>query len=153
MRIIIYSNHDAEGQEYVSKAIEKVKPLIEDAEHLVFPSDNNKHDDHQATHDIAIGAAIELELKDAEYLIYAIPAYVRFSDDSIQKQLNVKISEEKAEKLMKWYQIYKSQNKIKFTNKMYLSFLKNVREHPYAIFKYNDIGKYKFEEIGKYYSF
>ncbi|MFO7797104.1 MAG: PIG-L deacetylase family protein [Promethearchaeati archaeon] len=135
--------HDAEGQEYVSRAIEKVKPLIEDAERLVFPSDNNKHDDHQATHDIAVGAAQDLNLKSAEYFIYAIPSYVRFSDDSIQKQLNVKISEEKAKKLMEWYQIYNSQHKIKFTNKMYLSFLKNVRERTYAIFKYDDIGKYK----------
>lgn len=135
--------HDADGQKYVPEAIEKVKPLIKDAERLVFPSDNNSHVDHQATHDIAVNAAKALKLKDAEYFIYAIPSYVRFSEDSIKKQFNIKIGEEKAKQLMEWYQIYKSQQKIKFTNKMYLSFLRNVRERTYAIFNYDDIGKYK----------
>ncbi|MBD3215724.1 MAG: hypothetical protein GF311_24140, partial [Candidatus Lokiarchaeota archaeon] len=83
--------HDADGQKYVPEATEKVKLLIRGAERLVFPSDNNSHIDHQATHDIAINAAKELKLQDTEYLIYAIPAYVRFSDDSIQKQFSIKI--------------------------------------------------------------
>jgi LmbE family N-acetylglucosaminyl deacetylase len=83
--------HDADGQKYVPEAIEKVKPLIKDAERLVFPSDNNSHVDHQATHDIAVNAAKALKLNDAEYFIYFIPSYGRFKEDSKEKQIEFEL--------------------------------------------------------------
>ncbi|MHA1803268.1 MAG: PIG-L deacetylase family protein [Promethearchaeota archaeon] len=134
--------HDADGSKYVAKGIEKAKPLLRDVDRLVCPSKNNRHVDHQATHDIAVGAARELELKDIEYFIYFIPSYGQFHEDSKEKQFEYTISEEKAKVLMNWLQIYQSQAKIKYTWKMYTRFLKNIRTWKYAIFKYNDMGKY-----------
>ena len=52
--------HDADGQKYVKEGIEKVKPIIKNADRLVLSSTNNIHEDHQASHDIALGAAKEL---------------------------------------------------------------------------------------------
>jgi len=134
--------HDADGQKYVQDAIEKVKPIIKDVERLVFPSDNNKHDDHQATHNIAVGAAKGLQSTDAEYFIYFIATYGQFKEDSKDKQIEYRVNEEKAEKLKKWLKIYQSQKKIKYTWKMYTRYLEKVRIWTYGIYNYNDIGNY-----------
>lgn len=134
--------HDADGQKYVPDAIKKVKSIIEDAERLVFPSDNNEHVDHQATHDIAVGAAKELELKGAEFFVYFIPSYGKFQEDSKQKQITYEVSEDKAKKLQEWLNIYQSQKKIKFTWKLYTRFLNNIRKWTYGIYSYEDIGKF-----------
>ena len=134
--------HDADGQKYVPEAIEKVKTLIKDADRLVLPSDKNRHVDHQATHDIAIGAAKELELKDVEYFVYFIASYGKFQEDSKPYQFEYEIDEQKALILNNWLDIYQSQAKLKWTWKMYKRFIKKVRVWTYAIFKYEDIGKY-----------
>ncbi len=134
--------HDADGDKYVPEAIEKVKMLIKDADRLVMPSDNNLHVDHQATHDIAIGAAKELELKDAEYFVYFISSYGKFHEDSKDKQFEYTIDEQKAMILNDWLDIYQSQAKLKWTWKMYKRYIKKVRDWTYAVFRYDDIGKY-----------
>jgi len=134
--------HDADGQKYVKEGIKKVKSLINDADRLVLPSTNNRHVDHQATHDIAIGAAKELDLKDIEYFVYFIPSYGKFKDDSKDKQFEHAVSEEKIEILKKWLDLYQSQAKIKWTWKMYTRFLRNVRIWTYGLFRFQDMGKY-----------
>ena len=134
--------HDADGQKYVNEAIKELLPLISDADRLVHPSDNNRHVDHQATHDIAIGAAKELELKNVEYFVYFIASYGKFQEDSKQYQFEYTIDEQKASILDKWLDIYQSQAKLKWTWKMYKRFLKKVRAWTYATFSYEDIGKY-----------
>lgn len=134
--------HDAEGQKYVNDAVEKVKPLLSDVDRLVLPSDNNLHVDHQATHDIGVKAAKVLSLTDIEYFVYFIAAYGKFKKDSEDKQFSYPIDDEKRETLFEWLKIYQSQKKIKFTWKMYNSFLKNVDSVTYAKFSFNDIGKF-----------
>ncbi|TFF63677.1 MAG: hypothetical protein EU521_00695, partial [Promethearchaeota archaeon] len=115
--------HDADGQKYVNDAIKKVKPIIKDADRIVIPSDNNSHVDHQATHDIAIKASKELELKNAEFWVYFIPTYGKWNDDSKNKQIEIEISDDLREKLLEWLQIYQSQKKLKYTWKMFTSFI------------------------------
>jgi len=134
--------HDAEGQKYVNDAIERVKPLIKDADIIVLPSDNNAHIDHQATHDIAVKAAQKLNLKDAKFWVYFIPSYGKFKDDSKGKQREIEISEDLQEKLLDWLKIYQSQKKLKFTWKMYNRFLRVVNTRKLGEFEYQDIGKY-----------
>ena len=134
--------HDADGQKYVKEGIEKVKPIIKNVDRLVLPSTNNLHEDHQATHDIAIGAAKDLKLTDIEYFVYFIPSYGKFKDDSKDKQFDYIIDEEKAKTLQEWLNIYQSQAKIKFTWKMYNRFLRKIRTWRYGLYTYNDIGKY-----------
>lgn len=133
---------DAESQKYIKEGIEKVKPLIRDAERLCLPSDNNLHEDHQATHDIAIGAARELKLTNIEYWVYFVPQYGRFNEDSKDKWVTIKISEEGKEKLQKWLQIYQSQSLTKNTWKLYTRYIKSIKQMLYAIYKFEDIGKY-----------
>lgn len=134
--------HDADGQKYVEEAKEKVKPFLDDVDRIVLPSDNNGHADHQATHDIAIKAAKELELEDVEFLVYFIPSYGKFKEDSKEKQFMKKIDEDLQLKLKQWLKIYQSQKLSKYTWKMFKWFLNNVNERIYGRFKYKDIEKY-----------
>lgn len=134
--------HDADGQKYVREGIKKVKKIIQDAERLVLPSNNNRHIDHQATHDIAINAAKELNLNDIEYWVYFIPAYGRLKEDSKEKLKFFKIEDKLRNKLVEWLQIYQSQKILKLTWKMYGSFLKNTRMGQFAFYRLEDKGKY-----------
>ena len=133
---------DAEGQKYVAEAIERVKPLLKGIDRLVLPSDNNLHVDHQATHDIAIGAAKELQLKEIEYFVYFVAAYGKFQEDSEQHQIQIPLSEEMRKKLFEWLNIYESQKKAKYNWKMYNRFLKKWDTATYGLFKWEDMGKY-----------
>ena len=134
--------HDADGQKYVKEGVKKVKSIISDVDRLVIPSDNNRHVDHQATHDIAIGAAKEMKLKDIEYFVYFVPSYGRWNEDSKKEQFEYEVDEEKAKFLDQWLDLYQSQAKLKYTWKLYKRFLKKTRVWTYGIFKYEDIGKY-----------
>jgi LmbE family N-acetylglucosaminyl deacetylase len=134
--------HDADGQKYVEEAVEKVKPIIDNPDRFVLPSDNNKHVDHQATHDIAIQVAKDLQLADIDFFVYFIPTYGKFKEDSKDKQFIYEITDDKREKLLKWYEIYQSQHKMKFTNKMFTGYLNSINEVIYAEFEYADLGKY-----------
>ena len=134
--------HDADGRKYVKEGIQKVKPMIKDADRLVFSSTNNIHEDHQAAHDIAIGAAEELNLTDIEYFVFFEASYGRFQEDSKDKQFEFPISDECRKKLLGWYEIYKSQSYIKYTNKMYRRYLQKVETMTYGVFQWEDIGKY-----------
>jgi len=133
---------DADGQKYVKRAIQKVKPIIKDSDRLVLSSTNNMHEDHQAAHDIAIGAAQELNLTDIEYFVFFIASYGRFQEDSKDKQFEFPISDECRKKLLEWYEIYKSQSHLKYTNRMYKRYLKKVEYMTYARFQWEDIGNY-----------
>jgi LmbE family N-acetylglucosaminyl deacetylase len=134
--------HDADGQKYVKEGIQKVKSIIKDADRLVFSSTNNMHEDHQAAHDIAIGAARELNLTDIEYFVFFIASYGRFQEDSKDKQFQFPISDECRKKLIDWYEIYKSMSHIKYTNRMYIGYLKKVETMTYGLFQWEDLGKY-----------
>ncbi len=134
--------HDAEGQKYVHEGIKKAMPLIKDADRIVLPSTHNRHVDHQATHDIAIGASIELNLTNIEYFVYFIATYGKFKEDSKEKQFNFTIDEDTAKILIDWLEIYQSQAKLKWTWKMYSRYLRKIRTWTYATYKYKDIGKF-----------
>lgn len=134
--------HDADGQKYIKEGIKKVKPLIKDANRIVFPSTHNLHADHQATHEIAIGAAKELTLTNIEYFVYFIASYGKFQDDSKGKQFQYTIDEDKAIILKDWLELYQSQAKMKWMWKLYTRYLKKTRMWTYASYTFNDIGKY-----------
>ena len=88
--------HDTEGQKYVKEEIIKAKHIIKDCHKIVLPSNHHLHADHQATHDIAKGAAIELKLTEAEYFVYYDASYGKFQEDSKDKQFQYTIDEERA---------------------------------------------------------
>ncbi|NVM43294.1 MAG: PIG-L family deacetylase [Candidatus Lokiarchaeota archaeon] len=141
----LFHFHDAEGRNYVREGIKKAIPIIKDLDRIVLPSTNNLHIDHQATHDIAMGAAKELNLTKIEYFVYFIASYGKFKEDSKEKQFEYTIDEEIAKILKEWLEIYQSQAKLKWTWKMYSRYLRKIRTWTYA--------SYNFEDIGKYYNF
>jgi len=134
--------HDADGQKYVKEGITKTKQLIKNSDKIVFPSNHNLHADHQATHDIAKRAAIELKLVKAEYFVYFISSYGKFQEDSKNNQFQYTIDEEKATLLSEWLNIYQSQSMMKWTWKMFTRYIKKIRTWTYARYTFNDIGKY-----------
>jgi LmbE family N-acetylglucosaminyl deacetylase len=138
----LFKFHDADGQKYVEDGIKKAIPLIAGFDRIVLPSTHNIHEDHQATHDIAIGAARELNLTNIEYFVYFIVSYGRYSKDSKEKQFEYKIDEETVKILKEWLDIYQSQAKLKWTWKMYSRYLLKIRTWTYARYSYDDIGKY-----------
>jgi len=138
----LFNLPDADGQKNVEAGIEKAIPLLKNADRIVLPSNNNLHVDHQATHDIAIGAAKSLLLKDLEFFVYLIPGYGKFQEDSKDHQFEYIIDEERAKILQDWLEIYKSQSFTKYTWKMYVRFLKKIRKWTYGAFKYEEIGNF-----------
>ena len=137
--------HDTDSQKYVEEGIKKVIPIIRDVDRIFLPSTHNEHVDHQATHDIAIGAAKELNLINIEYFVYFIASYGHFKEDSKEKQFDYTIDEETVKVLNDWLEIYQSQSKMKWMWKMYKRYLSKIRTWTYA--------RYTFDDIGKYYNF
>ena len=134
--------HDAKARKHIKEGIERVKPILKGVNRIVLPSDHNKHRDHQATHDIAIMSAKELNLRSIEYFVYFVPAYGKFNDDSKEKQIEKEIDNELKAKLFDWLDLYESQKKAKFSWKMYQRFIKILKTATYGIFTYDDIGKF-----------
>jgi len=134
--------HDADGNKYVKEGIKKALPILKDVDRLVLPSTHNGHIDHQATYDIAIGAAKELNLTNIEYFVYFITSRGDFKEDSKENQFQYTIDEEKALILGEWLKIYQSQAKMKWTWKMYTSYIQKARTWTYASYNFDDIGKY-----------
>ena len=64
--------YDQELKNHINDAVEQIKDIVKDANRFVIPSANNNHPDHQATHDIAIKVARELNLHDLEFYVYAV---------------------------------------------------------------------------------
>ncbi len=132
---------DARARRHVKEGIVKVKTIIVDSDRLVIPSNHNGHRDHQATHDIAVGAARELNL-DVEYFVYFIPSYGTFKEDSRDKQIEVIITDDVRKRLQEWLQIYQSQKITPLTWKLYTRFINRLRGLKYGIYSYKDMGKY-----------
>ncbi|MHA1460357.1 MAG: PIG-L deacetylase family protein [Promethearchaeota archaeon] len=137
--------HDADGRKYVKEGIRKSIPLIKDADRIVLPSTHNDHVDHQATYDIAIGAAKELNLINAEYFVYFEISRGKFQEDSKDNQFQHTLNEEEAFTMGEWLKIYQSQAKMKWMWKSYTSYINKVRTWTYA--------RYAFDDMGKYYNF
>jgi len=137
--------HDADGHKFVKKGIKKTKPLIKDADRLVLPSTHTDHVDHQATYDIVIGAAKELNLINGEYFVYFEISRGKFQEDSKDNQFQHTINEEEALILGEWLKIYQSQAKMKWMWKSYTTYINKARTWTYA--------RYAFDDMGKYYNF
>jgi LmbE family N-acetylglucosaminyl deacetylase len=85
----LFEFHDQDAMNQIDRGIELSKDIIRDADRLVLPSDNNNHPDHQATHTIAKNAALELNLVNVEFYVYAIYNLMKAP---MEKQVKVRIS-------------------------------------------------------------
>ena len=62
--------YDQELKDHIDEAVEKIINIVKDSNVFIIPSDNNKHPDHQATHDIAVKVAEKFNLNELKFYIY-----------------------------------------------------------------------------------
>lgn len=131
---------DQELKNHVDDAVEKIKNIVKNADRFVIPSANNSHPDHQATHDIAIKVAQELNFTKLEFYVYALYNPLKAQGDNLVK---IKIGNF-GSKVNKTLQIYKSQF---YTKDMIRNSLA-IRDRRTELF-----GLYTIKDKGKFYNF
>jgi LmbE family N-acetylglucosaminyl deacetylase len=133
----LFEFHDQDAKNQIELGIQLVKNIITDAHRIVLPSDNNNHPDHQATHTIAKQAALELNLKETEFYVYAIYNVLKVP---MEKQIKIKIAAYR-EKVYEIMRFYKTQLALKDT-RLGWETLKRKRSERFAVFSLEDAGKF-----------
>ncbi|MBD3254614.1 MAG: hypothetical protein GF383_05950 [Candidatus Lokiarchaeota archaeon] len=130
--------HDQKAKENINKGIDLANPIIENADRIVMPSDNNNHIDHQATHTIAKRSAKKMGLKNAEFYVYALYNLLKAPKN---KQIKVKIVDYR-DKLYEIMGEYKTQLCIKDTRVGWET-LKRKRSERFGVFKFEDMNNFE----------
>ena len=129
--------YDQELKNYIHEAVEQIKNIVKDADRFVIPSANNDHPDHQATHDIAIKVAEELNLKQLEFYIFAVHCPLKAEGEHLIK---VKVGELR----FKAYEALKFHKSQFYTKDLgpQSSWVKGKRRDRYGYYKLKDVGKF-----------
>ncbi|MHA1240082.1 MAG: PIG-L deacetylase family protein [Promethearchaeota archaeon] len=133
----LFEFHDQDALSQISRGITLAKVIIYDADRIVMPSDNNNHPDHQATHTIAKETAIELNLINTEFYVYAIYNVMKAP---MEKQVKIRIAEYR-DQIYDIMTLYKTQLALKDT-RMGWSVLKRKRSERFGVFNLSEAGKY-----------
>ena len=133
----LFEFHDQDALNQISRGITLAKAIIYDADRIVIPSDNNNHPDHQATHTIAKEAAIELNLANTEFYVYAIYNIMKAS---MEKQVKIRIAEYR-DQIYNIMALYKTQLTLKDTRMGWFT-LKRKRSERFGVFNLCDAGKF-----------
>jgi len=132
----LFKFHDQDALNQVSRGISLAKTIIYDADRIVIPSNNNNHPDHQATHTIAKEAAIELNLVNTEFYVYAIYNIMKAP---MEKQIKIRIAEYR-DQIYNIMALYKTQLTLKDTRMGWIT-LKRKRSERFGVFNLGDAGK------------
>ncbi len=132
----LFKFHDQDALNQVSRGITLAKAIIYDADRIVIPSNNNNHPDHQATHTIAKEAAIELNLVNTEFYVYAIYNIMKAP---MEKQIKIRIVEYR-DQIYNIMALYKTQLTLKDTRMGWIT-LKRKRSERFGVFNLGDAGK------------
>lgn len=135
--IHLFKFHDQDAINQIEKGIELAKKILIGADRIVLPSNNNNHPDHQATHDIAKFAAIELNLANVEFYVYAIYNVLKLP---MERQIKVKIVAYR-ERLYELMKGYKTQLCLKDSFLGWKT-LKRKRTERFGIFKPEDANQF-----------
>jgi LmbE family N-acetylglucosaminyl deacetylase len=129
--------HDADLQNHIYDAVDRVSRIVKDAGRFVIPSDNNEHADHQATHDIAIKVAEKLNLNDMEFYVYSIYVPLKAEGDHLKK---VKVGDLR----FKAYEALKKHQSQFFTKALQWQskWVEGKRRDRFGFYKLSDKGKY-----------
>jgi LmbE family N-acetylglucosaminyl deacetylase len=133
----LFKIHDQDAINQIDKGVELSKEIIKDADRIVLPSDNNNHSDHQATHNIAKIAAMELNLKDMEFYVYAIYNVMKAP---MEKQVKIRMVEYR-DKVYNIMALYKTQLALKDTRLGWIT-LKRKRSERFGVFSLRDAGNF-----------
>jgi len=131
---------DQELKNKIDDAVEKITDIVKNANRFVIPSAKNKHPDHQATHDIAIKVAKELNLYDLEFYVYAIYNPLKAQGEHLVK---IRVGNFRF-KVYESLKLHKSQFYTKDMGWQSLAMRDRRRER---------FGFYKLEDKGKNYNF
>ena len=132
----LFEFHDQDALNQISRGITLAKAIIYDADRIVIPSDNNNHPDHQATHTIAKEAAIELNLVNTEFYVYAIYNIMKAP---LEKQIKIRVAEYR-DQIYDIMALYKTQLALKDTRMGWVT-LKRKRSERFGVFNLSDAGK------------
>jgi len=135
--IHLFGFHDQDAINQIEKGIELSKDILKEVDRIVLPSDNNNHPDHQATHTIAKKAAIELNLVNAEFYVYAIYNLMKAP---MEKQIKVRISDYRF-KIYEFMKLYKTQLMFKDTRLGWQT-LTRKRSERFGVFSLEDVGNF-----------
>ncbi len=129
--------YDQELRNHIEEADEKIKDIAKNADRFVIPSDNNNHPDHQATHDIAIRVAEELNLHNLEFYVYALYNPIKAQGEHLVK---IKLGDKRF-KVHEALKLHKSQF---YTKDMgwQTEAMKEVRRQRFGLFHLEDKGKF-----------
>ncbi|MHA1349617.1 MAG: PIG-L deacetylase family protein [Promethearchaeota archaeon] len=133
----LFEFHDQDALNQISRGIILAKAIIYDADRILIPSDHNNHPDHQATHTIAKEAAIELNLVNTEFYVYAIYNIMKAS---MEKQTKIRIAEYR-DQIYDIMALYKTQLTLKDTRMGWIT-LKRKRSERFGVFNLSDAGKF-----------
>ncbi|MFX1338767.1 MAG: PIG-L deacetylase family protein [Promethearchaeota archaeon] len=132
--------YDQELKEHINDAVEKIKDIVKEATRFVIPSGNNKHPDHQATHDIAIKVAKDLNLDNLEFFVFALYNPLKAEGENLIK---IRIGNLRF-KLYDALKLHKFEFYTKDMNWQSLAMRDRRRER---------FGFYRLKDKGKYYNF
>ncbi|MFX0057548.1 MAG: PIG-L deacetylase family protein [Candidatus Hodarchaeota archaeon] len=130
--------YDQELENFIDKASKKIENVVANANRFVIPSANNKHPDHQATHDIAINVAKKLNLKDLEFYVFALYNPLNVQGDHLVK---IRIGDLRY-KVYEALQLHKSQFYTRDMNWQSLA-IRDRRRERFGLFKLKDKGKFE----------
>jgi LmbE family N-acetylglucosaminyl deacetylase len=129
--------HDLDAKNNIKLGVNLTKKIIKDANRIVIPSNNNPHEDHQATHLIVKKAVKELDLNEVEFYVYALYLGIKAPRDKVER---IKITEYN-DKIYEITKIYKTQQCFIDTRAVF-EHLKNKKSEKFGIFQYEDAGKF-----------
>lgn len=129
--------HDADLQNHIYDAIEKVTRIIKKADRFVIPSDNNNHADHQATHDIAVKVAKKLSLENIEFYVYSLYVPLKANGKHLVK---VKVGDLR----FRAYEAVKKHRSQLFVKslKAFSTWVEGKRRDRFGVYKLVDKGKF-----------
>jgi LmbE family N-acetylglucosaminyl deacetylase len=133
----LFKFHDQDAKNQIENGVRLSKVIIKDADRIVLPSDNNNHPDHQATHTMAKNAALELNLRNTEFYVYAIYNLMK---SPMEKQVKVRISDYR-NRVYEIMKNYKTQLLFKDTRLGWQT-LPRKRAERFGIFSLEDAGKF-----------
>jgi LmbE family N-acetylglucosaminyl deacetylase len=139
-KIHLFKFHDQDAINQVENGKELAKEILIGVNRIVLPSDNNNHPDHQATHDMAKLAALELNLYETEFYVYAIYNVLKLP---MERQIKVKMVEYR-DRLYELMKGYNTQLCLKDSNIGWQTFKRRRMER---------FGFFRLEDANKYYNF
>jgi len=137
-QVHFFKIHDQDAENNIELGIKLALKIIPRADRIVLPSDNNNHNDHQATHIMAKEAAKQVSLTETEFYVYALYNVLKAPRE---KQIKVKIVkyQEKLYELMKGYE---TQLCLKDTRTGWKT-LKKKRSERFGVFNFDDMNKFE----------